>query len=332
MKKIVYPILILFVAIVVFSCARDNNREVEIPQFNFSESITFESSLSSYGIYSGVPSDLNPTAEYQLLELSSVLFTDYAYKQRLVKIPVGEKMSKLSNGKINFPEGTVLVKTFYYYNDERDTSLGKQIIETRLLIKEKGVWNIATYQWYDNQTEAQLSLSGVDKNVSWINEEGTSLSTMYHLPSQNECITCHQSSSVMTPIGPTVRNMNRMVTRAGVYQNQLDFLHENGLLDSKGVSGDPKIVNFKDVSSSLEERGRAYLDMNCSHCHNPNGWNESAERGLDLRYETSFDETGIDDEKKEIRNAVLEGEMPFIGTSTVDEEGILLLMEYLNSL
>ncbi|MEN8732437.1 MAG: hypothetical protein ABF321_07685, partial [Bacteroidia bacterium] len=84
--------------------------------------------------------------------------------------------------------------------------------------------------------------------------------------------------------------------------------------------------------ASLEERGRAYLAMNCAHCHNPNSWERSAEREFDFRYETPFTEAGILYEEDKIKQALQDREMPLIGTTMLDEEGINLIIEYIESL
>lgn len=319
----------------MLGCNRSNDgpqSRVEIPDFNFPKTVVFESSLSAYGLYEGSPSDLKPSADFHLLELSSVLFTDYARKQRLVKVPAGTQMIRQEDGSIDFPEGTILVKTFFYYTDERDTSLGKRIIETRLLIKESDTWNVATYLWNDGQTDASLRLTGNDMPVSWINASGVSRSTIYHVPTENECMTCHQSSSSMSPLGPSLLNLNRMVERDGITINQINHLQSLGILSSFDHSSVPEMVDYKNMSNSLSERGRAYLAMNCSHCHNPNAWDKAAERDFDFRYQTAFDQTGIQFEKDKIREALLDREMPFIGTTVLDEEGVGLVLEYLDSL
>ncbi|MCP2937417.1 hypothetical protein NK983_32460, partial [Salmonella enterica subsp. enterica serovar Typhimurium] len=82
--------------------------------------------------------------------------SDYAEKQRLIKIPVGTKINALDDGLPNFPDGSIIVKTFYYYNNKKDTARGKRIMETRLLIKHVGKWNAATYIWNQDQTDAKL--------------------------------------------------------------------------------------------------------------------------------------------------------------------------------
>jgi len=265
-------------------------------------------------------------------ELSSVLFSDYSHKQRLVKVPTGTIMTSSSDGTIDFPNKTILVKTFFYYNDERDTSLGKRIMETRLLIKENNSWNVATYIWNENQTDAILELNGFDTPISWIDENGSNRSTTYHIPTENECMTCHQSNSTMTPLGPTLRNLNRNVNRDGSIINQLTHMQGNGILNNFPVSEIGQIVDYDDASSTLENRGRAYLAMNCAHCHNPNSWERAAEREFDFRYETPLEKAGILFEEDKIIRALEDQEMPLIGTTMLDEEGVNLVIQYIENL
>jgi uncharacterized repeat protein (TIGR03806 family) len=332
MKKNVSIAMVLFLFAII-SCTREEfSQDIQIPDFNFPKTIVFEDSLSAYEVFVGAPSDLVYSEDFELLELTSILFTDYAYKQRLVKIPMGTKMMRLDDGSLEFPNGTILTKTFYYYNDERDTSLGKNIIETRLEIKENDRWNVATYLWNKDQTEALLELEGVDKAVSWIAENGTNYSTMYHVPSENECMTCHQSKSEVIPLGPTLKNLNRNVERDSAVLNQLSHLQAEGLLSAFSIGEVGKMVDYNDLNASIEERGRAYLAMNCAHCHNPNSWERSAEREFDFRHSTPLNQAGILFEEDKIKRALEDGEMPLIGTTLPDQEGIDLVIEYLDSL
>ncbi|MCI4669888.1 MAG: hypothetical protein MRZ79_17260 [Bacteroidia bacterium] len=334
MNKTVF-FIIGFVFIMICACNPDRirpNGRLTIPDFNFPETIVFEQNLSAYNIFEGNAADLIPASDFHLVELSSILFTDYSHKQRLIKVPAGTKMTKQNDGTIDYPDGTIMTKTFFYQNDERDSSLGKRIIETRLEIKENGIWNIATYLWNQSQTEATLSLDGLDTQVNWVNAAGIPRSTLYHVPSQNECMTCHQSDSEISPIGPSLRNLNRLVERNGTNLNQLTHLQSIGILDDFDITQASRIVNYNDPTASLSDRGRAYMDMNCAHCHNPDGWDYATERQFDFRYETSLAQSGILFEEDKISNALLDGEMPFIGTTLLDEEGVSLVIEYLDSL
>jgi len=330
-KKVAF--LISCGLIMIASCQKnDDNFYVQIPDFNFPQTIHFESNLSAYSIFEGTPSNLIPSEDFELLELSSALFTDYAHKQRLVKVPEGTSITKLNDDSLDFPDGTILTKTFFYFNDERDTNLGKRIIETRLEIKAKGTWNIATYIWNESQTDATLSLEGQDTPVSWINSQGNNLSTVYHVPTQNECMTCHQSSSLINPIGPTLLNLNKTVNRDSIELNQLTHLQSIGILEQFPIADIPKMVDYNDLNASLSERGRAYLAINCAHCHNPKAWSISAEKDFDFRHEIHLEYSGILKRKKKISRNIINLEMPFIGTTMMDEKGVALLVEYLNSL
>jgi uncharacterized repeat protein (TIGR03806 family) len=330
-KSLIY--IVGLVVLTTMAC-QDNNRfnQVEIPDFNFPETAIFEQNLSSYNIFQDSSSSLQPSNDYHLLELSATLFTDYAHKQRLVKVPSGTQMTKLDDGSIDFPNGTILVKTFFYYKDERDTTLGKRVIESRLLIKEDDIWNVATYLWNEAQTDAVLELNGFDTQVNWVSAEGVSRSTLYHVPNENECITCHQSKSTMIPLGTKLRNLNRVVERNGTTLNQINHLQSIGVLNDFEINQIPKIVDYNDLNASLAERGRAYLEMNCAHCHNPDAWDESADEDFDFRYEISLSETGILFEKDRIIDALLEEEMPFIGTTVLDQEGVSLVVEFIENL
>lgn len=332
MNKVVFAIVCTL--IVIASCRKNDfeNHKVEIPEFNFPQTISFESNLSAYNIFEGTPSNLVPSEDFEILELSSVLFTDYAHKQRLIKVPEGTSISKSGDGSLDFPDGTILTKTFFYFSDERDTSLGKRIIETRLEIKKSGIWNIATYLWNEKQTDATLKLDGQDTPVSWINAQGNNRSTLYHVPTQNECMTCHQSNSKMSPIGPTLLNLNRTVNRDSSELNQLTHLQSIGLLEQFSVADIHQMVDYNDLNAPISERGRAYLTINCAHCHNPNAWNTPAEKDFDFRHEIPFELTGIQNGKDKISRNIINQKMPFIGTTMMDEEGVSLLIEYLNSL
>jgi uncharacterized repeat protein (TIGR03806 family) len=286
--------------------------------------------LSDYNIFQGNPAALIPSAEYHLYELATELFTDYAEKQRLIKIPAGHTMTSTDGGLPDFPDGTVLVKTFYYYNDERDPSKGKKIIETRLEIKSNSAWNVNTYLWNEQQTDAILITTGLDKTVNWIDQQGRGMVLSYHIPSTRECSTCHHSSGKIIPIGPKLRNLNRAVIRNAATVNQLMHFHHLGILDIADPATIPVLPDWQNNSYSLEERARAYLDVNCAHCHNPNG--NASDANLSFRYETSFGDSNIGDKKKSIVNKMKRGQMPRIGTSIVHEEGLELIRSYINSL
>ncbi|HAP62827.1 MAG TPA: hypothetical protein DCR93_26135, partial [Cytophagales bacterium] len=211
----------------------------------------FEQNLSDYAIYQGEMKDLVPTAEYTLLELNSPLFSNYSKKQRLVRLPTGTQMEQNGSGLPTFPDGTVLVKTFFYDIDQRDELLGKQVIETRLEIKSQGVWNVGTYIWNDSLTEATLALDGFDKQVRWTDASGEPQVINYHFPDQRECVSCHQQHAQVQPIGPTLRNLNIDVVRDHTTINQLAYLQSHGLIHSFSIDQTARLPDYRSPDESL---------------------------------------------------------------------------------
>ena len=116
--------------------------------------VTLLPKISAYNIFTGDPVALTPGNGFQLYELATGLFTDYAEKQRLIKLPAGTAITAIHDGLPQFPDGTILVKTFYYFNDKRNAAAGKRLIETRLLIKNNGLWTAGAYVWNNEQTDA----------------------------------------------------------------------------------------------------------------------------------------------------------------------------------
>lgn len=318
--------LLLFLAGVFLlqSCEREALSDIANDQ------ISFPQNLSDYNIYEGNPNDLVPTAEYHEYKLASALFTDYAEKQRLIKVPAGTQMEKMDNGLPLFPDGTVIVKTFYYFYDKGNPAQGQRVIETRLLVKESGKWNVADYVWNDSQTEATLIEDGLTTTVNYVDEDGEPQVLAYQIPSNRACATCHNLDEQLTPIGPKLRNMNKEIETETGTQNQLAYFQSLNILDPFDHNMVLATPNFEDESLPIETRGRAYLDANCAHCHNDAGF--AAEENLFLDYELPYDQTNISNNKWEIGSNMEDGTMPHIGTTVLDTEGIALIQEYVNAL
>lgn len=285
--------------------------------------------LSEYEVFQGNPSDLKPSAGFVAYELSTQLFTDYAEKQRLIKLPPGSTLQPVDDGLPVFPEGTILVKTFFYRHEKANPSSGKKIIETRLLIKQDGKWNVGTYKWNEAQNDATLLTTGATENVSWKDENGQQKSIAYHIPNNTECNTCHQSSGIAIPIGPKMRNLNRDVQRNGVI-NQLLHLKNAGVFADVDPTHYTMLPSWEDQSHTLEQRGRAYLDVNCAHCHSDGG--VAGRLVFRPAYETPFDETYLRKYKKLILIDLEKKKMPKLGTTIVHSEAIELLRKYFETL
>lgn len=329
--------IILTLAVALFlamaGCGEDrSDPEPYDLDFDIPRSEAFPDSLLAYGLYEEPLSSLRPAAGVIPYELSSELFTDYAFKQRLMMIPEGNSITTTDNTTFEFPEGTILAKTFYYPSDMRDTAGPRRVIETRLLIRTEGRWNVATYLWNADQTDATLLLTGTTTESSWVDETGRSRTTDYVVPHEGECVTCHQSGGSSVFIGPTLRNLNRNVTRSGDEVNQLEYLVAEGVLDSADWTSAPSVPDYEDSDLSLDSRARAYLDINCAHCHNPGGWDEASRPDLDLRFETPLNQTGLERKARDLERQLETGQMPYLGTTLLHDEGIRLVLDYLETL
>lgn len=270
-------------------CKKEDNGGINVPSSGVHDQ------LSDYGFFKEPMSDLQPVSDRIMpYDLNSTLFTDYSLKQRFIYIPNGKSAEYDSMEVLDFPDGTVLIKNFYYTADFRDSSLPKDIIETRLLIKRGGTWDAETYLWNDEQTEATRHIAGKVLPVSWIDLQGDAQTVNYLVPNKNECKGCHEYKSELIPIGPKTRHLNRDYPFASGTANQLNKMVSLGMLNGMpGANVAPKLPVWNDpTTGTLAERARAYLDINCGSCHNPHG--PANNSGLHLEYHvTDPEEWGV---------------------------------------
>lgn len=261
-KGALFFLLLLSIAAVSLRNVRGKDKEFRAPE-----------KLSEWGFFKGNPADLEPADHALLYELNTPLFSDYAYKQRLVLIPDGKTISYSADEAFGFPDGSILVKTFYYPADFRKPAKGRRIIETRVLQKENGVWNFYPYLWNEEQTEAYYDVSGTVKQVSYTDLSGKKRQETYVVPNKNQCKSCHEFNGKSIPIGPAARHLNRTVQHAGAEVSQLQLWKSRFGLEGMPAEAEiPKNAVWNDAASgSVAQRARAYLDINCGHCHRPGG-------------------------------------------------------------
>ena len=176
----------------------------------------------------------------------------------------------------------MIAKTFAYPRDVRDPSKGRRLIETRILKREPDGWVGLPYVWNDAQTEATLDVAGDTVDVSWIHTDGQPRTNNYIIPNANQCKGCHKAGETVTPIGPKARHLNRDFAYREGTENQLAHWSRLGALAGApppdGRPGWPPGTIPK--SGTLDARARAWLEINCAHCHNPDG--PARNSGLDL--------------------------------------------------
>ncbi len=314
--------------------------------------------LSQYDFFDGKLADLKPNESVFPYTLNTPSFSNYAYKKRFIYLPDGVQMTYNKDEVFSFENGAVLIKNFYYPEDFRIKNGTKRIIETRLLIKENNGWKALNYTWRDDQEDANLNYIGKKINVSWINNDGIKKSTIYNVPNNNQCKNCHLNGKDITPIGPTAAQLNRKYAKLSNKMSQLEFYNEKKMLKNLPEHDNlPKFAIWdQKQSGSLEDRAKAYLDINCAHCHQPKGSAKSS--GLDLRL------TQIDHRKQgvfkppiaagkgsgDLQYSIVPGSpkesiliyrmssndpgvmMPEIGRSIVHQEGVNLITDYIKDL
>lgn len=243
--------------------------------------------LSELGLFEGTGATQKPARGVIPYDLITTLFTDYTSKYRFVKLPVDGKIKFKSDGVLEFPVGTMLIKTFSYLNDLRDPSQGERLLETRVEFLKDSGWYGYSYIWNEAQTDAELSLGGGEVDVSWIHSDGKQRSTKHLIPNANQCISCHSHHDKYVPIGPTAANLNRLYHYDQGAENQLAYLTRNNLLTEAPATTEVEaMADFDDSGSgTLNDRVRAYLSVNCAHCHSPGG--NARTTGLDLRLKQS---------------------------------------------
>ena len=315
--------------------------------------------LSEYPFFEGKIADLKPAKNVYEYKLNNALFSDYSYKKRFIYFPEGKKMSYRPEGVMKFDVGSIIIKNFYYPLDFRNPEGEKQIIETRLLIKEENQsWKTLSYVWNDEQTDAFVNIVGGETPVSWIDHKGKSQNLNYVIPNQTQCKSCHMLGKEISPIGPIAGQLNRNNIYQGMVHDQLEyFVQKDVLTGLPDKHRRPRFAvwNQKD-SGTLDERAKAYLHINCAHCHNDLG--PAKNSGLNLTYnEKNNRRRGIfkppiaaGKGSGNLKFSIVPGEpensimiyrynstdpgimMPEIGRNSVHQEGLALLEQYIRSL
>jgi uncharacterized repeat protein (TIGR03806 family) len=309
--------------------------------------------LSDYRFFTGELKNQIPNERVIPYKPASSLFTDYALKKRFVWLPNRTNSKYVADDKIiDLPVGSALIKTFYY-NDVQPSGTTK-IIETRVMIKKSTGWIFAEYVWNDEQTDATLQMTGSNVALAW-NHNGSPKSTIYRIPSETECLTCHKSNNTAIPIGIKPQNLNTEYPYSSGNANQLQYWISQGILQNNIPSNILTTVDYRDESQPLRIRLRSYLDINCSHCHQENSHCDY--RPLRLAFSETVQSVNMgvcvepdEDIDPSLIKIIVPGNfnksvmhfrlnstdeskrMPLLGRTLVDEEGVQLLKDYILSI
>lgn len=224
----------------------------------------FPKQLSEFAFFQEARAQ-HPSAGVHPYVLNTPLWSDGADKLRFIYLPEGKRLEADGEGLLKFPVGAAIIKTFAYGEGE-----ARRLIETRVLLHRADGWTALPYRWNAEQTEATLALAGgrIDLTIP----AGEAIS--YAIPNKNQCKTCHSKDGAVIPIGPKARNLSA---------EWLGQMASVGALDQVPLGADNLPDWSTHATAPAEPFARAYLDVNCAHCHQPGG--SASNSGLDLRWE-----------------------------------------------
>ncbi len=327
------------------SFGEDNNGELYIVDYNgalfriVAESTgpgpDFPALLSETGcVDSGNPSVLS--AGLVPYTVNVPFWSDGAQKDRYLAIPDGSTITVGSDGRLDFPNGTVLLKEF---------RLNGILFETRLLVRHAdGDWAGYSYRWRGDGSDADYVEEGVEVEV-----EGQ----QWLFPSTQQCTTCH-TRAAGGPLGPEVLQLNGDLSypSTGRSANQLETLSAVGMIDTlPAPAAELDALPRPNETATDEEHARAWLHSNCSNCHRPGGTGRGTQDFLWTAADTNtcgvraqFGSVGVTGDSLvnpgDADNSVLfarinhrgSEQMPPLATSIVDSDGVALVRAWIDGL
>lgn len=227
--------------------------------------------LSAFGFFDDLKAQ-KPAAGVVPFRLNTPLFSDGALKHRFVYVPKGQAARYDPSEAFDFPVGSALVKTFAFPANYRKPDDNIRFVETRVLLRQDAGWQAWAYVWNAEQTDATLRIAGAKADVSAIDAAGRPLAFTYSVPNKNQCKGCHAFNGAIVPLGPKARNLNGDLDYGSGPENQLAHWGALGLLIGAPAPADaPRAADWRDETVPLDARARAWLDVNCSHCHRREG-------------------------------------------------------------
>jgi uncharacterized repeat protein (TIGR03806 family) len=291
--------------------------------------------------------------------VNAPFWSDGAEKTRILALPDTSKIEFSEGNRWQFPANAVIVKNFFL-EMEKGNPESQKIIETRFLVRHatREKWDGFSYLWNDEASDAVLLDDSFTKTF-FIQDGDETITQDYYYPSRNDCITCHTDGAGYV-LGVKTSQMNKIQ----VYINESDSVWDNQLrsynhirLFTTDIGEDysefPILTNPFDEDEPLERRARAYLDANCSNCHQPGS---SGRTEMDLRFKIPLEAMHIIAVPSELDDMGINGaerinpgspdssiiylrmidlgsfRMPPLATSVVDLLGTQLIRNWIDSL
>lgn len=202
---------------------------------------------------------------------------------------------------VHAPEGWVGY-TYVYDDDRRDAQLIDEGLTRAIPI----------------QVESKTAESSTKSDAG--PEAGIAIQQHYYFPSRSDCLTCHTKKEGFT-LGPETAQMNREIAYHGKTANQIELWTKLGLFvevpakavkdyekypdwgfgnldrSDAGAKGNAGVRSIKESlhvadDAPIDVFARAWLDVNCAMCHQPDG---IAPGKRDFRFDTPREKMNIVD-------------------------------------
>ena len=334
-----------------------------VPNAGASANEDFPRTLSATGLFADAASH-TLAAGVLPYSVQAAPWEDGAEATRFVAIPGKGQLGEYDStnvqigyikGMWQFPDDSVLGRTVSIRTRPDDPASAIRL-ETQLLHFQGDTWHAYNYIWNDDQTDATLADNlGSDRTLTVATPEfpaGTEWT--WHHASRTECLLCHSTrGGSIYGFNPAQLNGPRHYAATNVTDNQLRTLSHIGLFRQPVPEQPDTMVDPLDETADLEQRARAWLHVNCAHCHRRGGGGTAA---IDIRREYTLKQTNLlnarptqgtfgmfqaevvaaGDPARSVlyyRMAKLgRGRMPHFGSRVVDRAGLELMHDWITAL
>ena len=328
----------------------------------------FPRTLSRTGLFASTR-DQSPAPGVLPYRINAEAWSDGARAERFLAIPGDGRIDVDRNGFWKLPEGSVLARTVSLDVWEGNAPAPRpRRLETQVLHREGGSWRPYTYIWDHDQADATLvEAGGASRTLSVPDGRlpGGRSTLAYRFAARSECVLCHnpwiearttvfgvQSASPLA-LGTAQLDRDAPGAEAGGGENQLRRLERLGYFAQPQASrrgAGRALADPYDPEADLDARARAYLQVNCAHCHSQHAGGTAL---IALGATLTLDQTrtvgahpvqgtfGIDDariiapgapERSVLYYRMAKtgaGRMPRLGSQRVDERGLRLVADWI---
>ncbi len=324
-----------------------------VPNPQQDQESTFPRTLSESGLFASV-AEQTPATGVIPYSINAEPWADHAISERFVAVPNDLAITP-AEATWSFPKDSVLAKTLSL-DSEQGNSTTRRRVETQILHFDGQEWQPYTYQWNKEQTDAVLlGAAGGEQTFDIIDADapGGKRKQTWRFSGRAECQRCHNKYS-----GPAIAfntpQLNKQHRYADAPASQLDAFAQMGLLAKPvAAEGRPTLANPHDTSADRDGRARAYLQVNCAHCHRMHAGSAVLSK---MHYDLPLDKTSMVGVRPTqgtfgihaaqviapgdpFRSVLLyrmsklgPGRMPHIGSTEVDRAGVELIHKWLQEI